>query len=246
MNSIRNKLERVWFKVFGKKFGKMSLFSRWRRIPGSQKVEFSPDNKYTLIIDRYWTGPGSWEYTKGTVKNTATGKVITEVHRNYHTFWSSWVLGHKDGHDYLLCGEDYQGQTVIRLDTGERKDYLSEHANKGWGFCWVDAKLSPDGSKLAAYGCYWACPWEVKVVDFTKPLESLELLGFSDCNDNIDDLVSWNDDGTITVKVYEEYRKSDGKSYSDMTEDERDKAEEDSDCDYRDAVKTVKIKESGG
>lgn len=162
----------------------------------------------------------------------------------YSAFPFGWAEGHSNGHDYLLCGEDYQGYTVIELDTKERKDLLPESVPKqytykdqngveksgvvdtypnGYGFCWADIKPSPDRNVLAVSGCYWACPYEVVLYDFSDPMR----LPYWEIErwDEIEDFDSWGSDGKITMSRTIEVRKSDGKPFADLSDDEIDQAE---------------------
>lgn len=133
----------------------------------------SPTRKYRLIVGSYSTKQGCWNYSQGTVYEG--DRLITTIQRNYGAFPWCFVEDHPDGHDYLFCGEDYQGQTVIQLDTGKRKDHLKKGLySKGWCFCWASILApSPSKTRLAVEGCHWACPYDVRIFDISNPLESL-------------------------------------------------------------------------
>lgn len=141
---------------------------------GEATIHTSPSGKYQLTITRHSTGKGTWAYSKGVVACDATPRY--EVCRNYSHFPFLFVEEHPNGHDYLICGENYQGQTIIELDTGLRKDYLPEEASRGFGFCWSSYQISPSKKTLAVNGCYWACPYEVWLVDFSEPMKTLDVL----------------------------------------------------------------------
>lgn len=164
---------------------------------GWDEPRTSPCGKYQLMVTKHPTKPGCWEYSKGVITNTETGETIAVVGRNFHAFPFSWIPKHKNGHAYLICGEDYQGQTVIELDTGKRIDILSAGAGKGFGFCWASHTPSPDGTLLAVDGCYWGAPYEVVIYDFSKPLEPpwKELLREPDANE----IFSWDTDNTCRM-----------------------------------------------
>jgi hypothetical protein len=130
----------------------------------------SPSEQYLLTVRRYITKPGYGDYSKGVVTHAQTNDVLTEVKRNYGDFWHCFV-SHPNGHEYLLCGEDYQGYSVIELDTGERRDYLPTEAAHGVGFCWIECEADDDDLELRVEGCYWACPYEVVRYRFDRPLE---------------------------------------------------------------------------
>ena len=88
----------------------------------SRKILNSPSGKYNLTISFFKTGKNNWNYSQGKVY--LNDKLIDTVNRNYSTFPFLFIENHPNGHDYLICGEDYQGQTIIELDTGIRKDYF--------------------------------------------------------------------------------------------------------------------------
>jgi hypothetical protein len=133
------------------------------------KEHLSPSGRYKLVVTAHETSPGCWGYTKGVVCWDSTGDLIGVIERNYSSFPFLWMEGHADGHDYLIGGENYQGQTFIQLDTGEVRDNLSDGANKGFGFCWASYKLL-DGKTLLVNGCFWACPYEYKFFDVSNPM----------------------------------------------------------------------------
>lgn len=139
------------------------------RSPNSAEF-LSPSGNYRIVKTNYGTRPGSWSYTLGEVFQ---GKnLITSVMRNYSSMDHTWIEDHPSGHDLLVTGEDYQGQTVIELDTGRRRDFLPEAAKKGFGFCWTGAVPSPDKTLLIVDGCIWAGPYEYRVYDFSNPIEN--------------------------------------------------------------------------
>jgi len=146
----------------------------------NQRIVQSPSGKYTLGITSLETRPGSWSYTLGIVsmhyKRQVGPKVedavlvIDQVKRNYSSFPYLFIEGHPNGHDYLVCGADYQGQTVIELDTGKRRDFLPPEAAQGHGFCWADYEFNADHQLLIVDGCVWACPYEYRFYDFRNPM----------------------------------------------------------------------------
>jgi hypothetical protein len=129
------------------------FFSEENRVPDSAEASDSPSGTFRLETCCYSIGREHWEYSRGVVKRVADGTIIADVKRNYGIFWHSWVE-HADGNDYLLCGEDYQGYSVINLTAGTCKTYFPEEGHKGNGFCWAAAYPSPDTLVLAVEGCY--------------------------------------------------------------------------------------------
>jgi hypothetical protein len=162
-------------------------FTEDRRRPQSTREYVSPSGRYRLVVESYATSQGCWDFTRGLVfDDELTGKPIpqevmtkrepvADVKRNYSSFWHAFVT-HPNGREYLLCGEDYQGYSCIDLAADwpeNRVDYLPETAQKGAGFCWADCTPDTDTSppKLIVEGCYWACPYEKVMYDFSNPMQ---------------------------------------------------------------------------
>jgi len=219
------------------KWKKYYLFVPENLREGSTITEASPSGKYNLTIDFYKTSKRTWDFTKGTVRR-ADGTIVSVVFRNYSSFWRCWAEDHPDGHDYLLCGEDYQGQTIIQLDTGERKDTMSEGAEKGFGFCWALAKVSTDKTLLAVVGCFWGGPYDCIIYDFSNPMGELKevkrIYNVDDCD--------WVDNNTISAKQRKDCRKFDGKIITEG-EEEWEKAYEAGDIDECTVDEIIKIRE---
>lgn len=136
----------------------------------------SPKGKYRLVIQAYTTGKGSWNYTRGTVY--VGDAELVAFNANYSSFTHSFVEDHPNGHDYLICHENYQGQTVCELDTGRVRRFLPEEAAKGFGFCWAGHEFHPQTQLLVVNGCYWACPYEDRTYDFSNPMEGWPEVSF--------------------------------------------------------------------
>ena len=190
-----------------------------QNIDGESSVYDSPSKQFSLSVDVYKTGENTWSYSRGIVTDVKSGKIIADIKRNYPHFWFAWSQ-HKNGNEYLLCGEDYQGQTVVNLTKGTVTNYFPEEGFNGTGFCWVDALPSPDANVLAVFGCYWACPYELVFFDFSKPdqlpYRELKRIG------NIGEIKGWNDKGQFVVEQEVEIRKSDGIPYDELTEAEQE------------------------
>ena len=122
-------------------------------------------------MSSFSTREGGWNYTRGKVFKIGSDEPIAVIDRNYSAFPFSWIEDHPNGHAYLVAGEDYQGQTVIELDTGKRRNYLGEDAEKGFEFCWSEHRFDPKSMILVVCGCYWACPYEFRLFDFRSPMD---------------------------------------------------------------------------
>ena len=110
-----------------------NLFRRATPDPSTKVLSLSPSGSYQLECLEYVVSKNSWRYSRGRVVCLADGAVVADVKRNYSQFWSSWVRP-ANGSEYLLCGEDYQGQTVINLTTRKTQSYFPEEGYSGGGF----------------------------------------------------------------------------------------------------------------
>jgi hypothetical protein len=194
-------------------------FKPENKVDGSQKIVISPCGKYQIDINQYRTVPNQWVISRGIVIEIDSGKVIADIRRNHIHFWYAWVE-HPNGNEYLLCGEDYQGYSILNLTSGKYQTYFPEEAYKGWGFCWIEAYPSPDGLLLAGDGCYWAHPTDLVIYDFRNP-EKLpypelgRINGTSDCD-------GWVDNDTFVLNREIKFRKSDGMLYDSLSDEEQD------------------------
>lgn len=149
---------------------KASFFAPENANLDCRREHLLPSGKYKLVTTPFSTTNGGWNYTQGLVYTIGSDKPIAEVQRNYSSFPYLFIEDHPNGHDFLVCGADYQGQTVIDLDTGKRRDFLPKEAKQGAGFCWADYSFDPEYSLLTVDGCIWACPYEYRLYDFSDPL----------------------------------------------------------------------------
>lgn len=182
------------------------------------KEHLSPSGKYRLVVTPFETKPGCWSYSQGLVYAVGSDTPLFEVRRNYHSFPKSWVEGHPNGHDYLVCGANYQGQTVLELDTGNRRDFIPESAKQGHGFCWTGHEFKTESQILVVDGCYWACPYEYKFFDFSDPMSGWPELEVDSYVDFDNEAPTFNADGTITC-YQSEYEEDD--EDDDDPEDEK-------------------------
>lgn len=135
-----------------------------------RREHLSPSGKYKLMTSNFSTKEGSWSYSQGKVFRLGSDEPIAVVQRNYSAFPFTFIEDHPNGHVYLIAGENYQGQTVIELDTGKRRDHLPQDAKTGHGFCWTESRFDPGTSLLAVCGCIWAFPYEFRFYDFSDPM----------------------------------------------------------------------------
>lgn len=196
---------------------KHDFMTEENRVADHRREHTSPSGRYRLVTDSYTTGKGTWNYTRGRVYKEGSEEPFQDVARNYGSFGFLWMEDHINGHDYLVCGEDYQGQTFIELDTGARRDHLPEEAKEGHAFCWVDYELLPDGKTLRVDGCYWACPYEFRFYDVSNPMGGWPLLEFKDGTRGLDadGKVTW-EDGLIVWRSGHKVFKATGETETEI------------------------------
>ena len=200
-----------------------SFFKKSQIVENSKEEFLSPSNKYILSVEYYKTGKNTWEYSRGIVRATENEEIIADIKRNYSNFWHAWCK-HQNENEYLLCGEDYQGQTVVNLTARKTTNYFPESGNKGVGFCWVNAYPSPDSKILAVDGCVWACPYEIVLYDFSDPdsLPYKELYR----TDNPHEVDGWSENGIFTFSREIEVRKADGEPYDSLSDEEQEEIDD--------------------
>lgn len=203
-----------------------AMFKPQHLVPNEREELLSPSGNFVLAVDTYSKSAGTWSYSRGLVRRIGDDKVLADIKRNIDHFFHSWVQ-HSNGSEYLICGEDYQGQTVINLTTGKKNVFFPESGYEGGGFCWTAAWQSPDSTLLAVEGCYWACPYEVVFFDFTKPdsLPYKELLRV----DDLDNCEGWLDGNIFRMTQDIHVRKSDNCSYEELSEAEQDEIDKNDD-----------------
>lgn len=163
---------------------------------GAPQISISPSKNFRLVATEFWLKESNWDLTKFEVYDQKSNLKIFNFFINDGQYFYGWLLN--TGIEYLICAEDiYGGQTVADLTNIKIAGY-SPNEN---GFIWTDFYLSPDGKTLATIGCYWACPFVIKLFDFSDPMilplteiKEIALLG----NDEI--IVGWLDNETLKMK----------------------------------------------
>lgn len=174
----------------------------------------SPSGKYKLTISQFNTKKGCWSYSQGQIFSLKSDTPLAIVNRNYGSFPFLFIENHPNGHDYLVCGEDYQGHTVIELDTGKRADHLPNEAEDGFGFCSaIFSNFNLEHQLLLVDGCYWGGPYEFKFYDFSDPLNKFQMLEDEDGIFSDARKPTFEPDGTIkTYYSYENTNEDDDES----------------------------------
>jgi hypothetical protein len=197
-----------------------TAFDLLPKVAGSDEEFVSPSGLYKLHVAEYGEVETYQIYSRGLVSKIADGQIVADIKRNYPSFWHSWVE-HPNGNEYLLCGEDYQGYSVVNLTQETYQSYFPDEALQGSGFCWVAAYPSPDKLMLAVDGCFWACPYEIVFYDFQQPdklpykeIERVDINYLKDCE-------GWIDNETFVFNRQFKVRKSDGLPYEQLSKEEQ-------------------------
>lgn len=145
-----------------------AILSVLEPVPGSERLEVSPCGRYQFSATLYQINEEITSFGVCELKR-ADGESIARIESNLG-FSCTWVPQHSSGFSYLITHEDYQGFTVIQLETGERVDYIPPEAERGEGFCAMQRHPTPDGKVLYVMGCIWARETELVVFDFSEPM----------------------------------------------------------------------------
>lgn len=132
------------------------------------EVFYSPDNQYKLLIEHFRCVDGNvrHDYTRGII-TSIDNSIKIEINRNYGHFIYEWVI--RGQQKYLLCGEDYQGYTIVNLVNQKILNYVPEEWHNGTGFCWAAIHYTPGINVLVVEGCQWACEYEIIFYEFSNP-----------------------------------------------------------------------------
>lgn len=167
-------------------------------INGSKSNSLSLSEKYKLETEEYQqTKPeANWIVTLAKVFDRNHEKPLFEFFADNDHFFYEWLI--KDGTEYLVCAETLcGGQTIIDVHRGMMESFCPRED----GFIWTDFYISPNGGKLAIIGCFWACPYEIKIYDFESPLAlplpEIETIPISSKDE---DSIKWIDDMSFTVQ----------------------------------------------
>ena len=164
---------------------------------GEHLEEISPCGKYHLVVDIYGTkaDPAFPSIIVAVIRQVKTSEVIATLKRNDDRLFYFWIT--QGGHDYLLFSEDLEGQSIVDLTDRRVEGYSS----KGGDFIWTEFHPSPSKTKLAIVGCYWACPFQVSVYDFRRPMHlPLPILAQFDTPRDFAKFGEWQSNELLTLE----------------------------------------------
>jgi hypothetical protein len=163
---------------------------------GDEEMFLSPSKQFRLETTNFFSKELNWDLTKVKVYDQHINEQLFDFFVNESRFFFGWVTTNEVS--YLICAEDiFGGQTIIDLTNRLLVGYSPSED----GFIWTDFHLSPDGKVLATIGCYWACPYVIKLFDFSNPL-TLPLKEMREIRllENDETIVRWLDNETLKMK----------------------------------------------
>jgi hypothetical protein len=142
-------------------------FDETAKIVGTDEFSLSEYGIYYFETQQYrQTDPNrNWIVTKIQIGHIEKDGYLFEYLTDNDNSCSAWI--YKDKKDYLLLPEFQGGQSIFDVAEQRLYSFYSEDDP----FIWTNIYISPDKTKLAVTGCYWACPFEIVIYDCTNLTE---------------------------------------------------------------------------
>lgn len=149
------------------RFGLEQYFTHGYLLPDETEYFVAPSGRCTLTVFRYChqEGDGLLFLSKGVLR--FDDDMLIEIKRDHDYFQYTW-LEHPTG-EYLICGEDYQGYSVVDLKSRSVQHFVPEEAYLGGGFVWMEPYATSNGSILAVEGYFLGGPYQVVFYDVSQP-----------------------------------------------------------------------------
>jgi hypothetical protein len=171
------------------RFGLEQYFTNAYLLPDETEYFVAPSGGCALTVFRYAHQEGErlFMLSKGVLH--FDDDMVIEIKRDSDQFQHTW-LEHQSG-EYLICGEDSQGYSVVNLRTRAIQHFVPEEAYIGGGFVWVKPYTIKDGNILAVEGFFLGNPNQVIFYDISQPmnLPYREVLRLT----NYGELIGWRD-----------------------------------------------------
>ena len=125
------------------------------------------------------------------------------------------LIRHRNGRRYLVFRRELYGYSVLEIETGRDFHFVPGQSFPAEGapfretFIWTGVRYDPVSQLLAASGCYWACPNETVLLDFSRPLEErpwMELHTLLDPGYDLYDDIDfdrWDGAGGLHLRVFD-------------------------------------------
>ncbi len=179
-----------------------NLLATWKADPEFEPWQKqSPNGRFEI---RYFVGACqpvekySLEIGKAEIYDATTDLVAVLVRDHYTEPTFDWFI--RDEQCILIWASTYlKGYEVLDL---ENQSLMHVEINEDEEFIWVECLISPSQTKIAVTGCYWACPYELKVFDLSN-LKNVDLqeTGFNELAaiPYESGKLSWIDDQTVVT-----------------------------------------------
>ena len=125
-------------------------------------------------------------------------------------------ISHSSGKHYLIFRRDLYGYSLLEIETLKDFHYYpmcslgdSTRENFEETFIWTEVLYNPSNNLMAVYGCVWACPWELMLVDFRDPFTPAENQAFIYSKMDIGDIESyfWQKNTLVISSVHSKWKK---------------------------------------
>ena len=167
------------------------------------------DNGYSLWVGEFAHRSGS-DCSYRCRLFSPQGKMIYGYTFYYSSFHETavQVLSAPEGL-YFFYTEGLYGYSVLRLSDMEQMHYVPR-GNSGESFIITDLHYCSENRIAAADGCFWACPYDVVLIDLSEPMKEPEKMTplFPIVNPEHDydrfediDFVRWEKGGRLIVRT---------------------------------------------
>lgn len=173
----------------------------------------SPSGKYSIHLTPYRVkDPACPYYCVVELQKNGDGEILGKIVRNEADFPFVFVENWKDGKDYLICAEDYQGFTVINITDKKKYDYIAEKSKRGLAMHITDFYISPDKECLAVEGHIRSKPSDVVETDevhFFRIGNNITEIPYKEVDKRItfayDKVVGWETKDRFIISRIEDY-----------------------------------------
>lgn len=133
-------------------------------IENSEEIKLSESGLfyYSSTLYRQKDKTRNWIVSKIEIWDTeASEKIFEYITDNDLSHHNSLWIKSNDGHEYLFLPEFQTGYSIFDVSSVQ----LHSCNLKDDPFIWAQIHPSPDKTKLAVLGCYWACPFGIRIYD---------------------------------------------------------------------------------
>jgi len=193
-------------------------------LKGKKETRNSPSGKYKLELMPYSVQDMRCPfYSVVEIVRISDGERMGKIIRNEADFPFLFVEN-RDGKDYLMCAEDYQGFTLINITDGKKYDYIPEKSKRELALRITDFHLTPNKECVAIEGFGKLKPSDIiesdeihfyKINDLTKlPYQEIDKrISFA-----YDKVIGWETNERFIISRIEDYIMPAGVCLDDVTD----------------------------